>query len=222
MAAQAAAAYFLPILPEGLNPHDEGIRLVGGELVLAGALPYRDFYTNYGPAQSYWAAALFLAFGTQVLSLRIGILLVNAFAAAALWALCRYAGAGCKAAAAALLLFLLCRQSVAQSLYACDPALALILAAAAALAVESGGPRRSLAIGLLLGLAALFRFDFGAYATAAATAAVAVRRDRPARSVLALWSGVAATAGPAYAFLAMLATRTTWLNIFVYLPAIMP
>ena len=45
---------------------EEGLILVGGELVLAGKRPHADFETLYGPADVWVAAAAFLVAGTSI------------------------------------------------------------------------------------------------------------------------------------------------------------
>ncbi len=61
-----------------VNPFDEGLILVGSDRVLSGAVPYRDFYAIYGPAQFYVLAALFKLFGPSVLVERLWDLLICA------------------------------------------------------------------------------------------------------------------------------------------------
>ena len=46
---------------------DEGMILTGAMRVASGAIPHRDFYTNYGPGQFYVLAGIFWAFGPTVL-----------------------------------------------------------------------------------------------------------------------------------------------------------
>ncbi len=60
--------------------YDEALILVGSTRVLAGDIPYRDFYANYGPAQFYVLAALFKVFGPSVLVERLWDLLVRSSA----------------------------------------------------------------------------------------------------------------------------------------------
>jgi len=60
-----------------IPPYDEGLILVGSTRVLSGDIPYRDFYTNYGPAQFYILAALFKLFGPSVLVERLWDVLIR-------------------------------------------------------------------------------------------------------------------------------------------------
>ncbi|WP_224370883.1 hypothetical protein [Hyalangium versicolor] len=69
-------------LPVGF--YDEGILLTDAQLLLAGKLPYRDFYSNYPPGVFLLLAGMFKLFGSSVLVERwVGVV---ARAAAGLWA----------------------------------------------------------------------------------------------------------------------------------------
>ena len=46
-----------------LDAYDEGLIAYGAARVLRGDIPYRDFWTAYGPGQFYVVAALFKLFG---------------------------------------------------------------------------------------------------------------------------------------------------------------
>lgn len=62
-------------LDKGGSPLDEGGALVLPEMVLKGALPYRDFETFYGPGNLYVLAGAYAAFGTHIETERgVGIL----------------------------------------------------------------------------------------------------------------------------------------------------
>ena len=62
-------------LPTHVLPQDEGQLLVYPERVLAGAIPYRDFSTFYGPGNLWTLAGAFAIFGPSVVLERaIGIL----------------------------------------------------------------------------------------------------------------------------------------------------
>lgn len=58
-------------------PYDEGLILVGATRVLSDDIPYRDFYSIYGPGQFYVLAALFKVFGPSVLVERLWDFLVR-------------------------------------------------------------------------------------------------------------------------------------------------
>ena len=81
-----------PMVLLGLDTYDEGIRLSGADRVLAGEVPYHDFYVPYGPAELYFPALLIRLFGAQIVTVRLGWLVVNALAASALFWFCRSAG----------------------------------------------------------------------------------------------------------------------------------
>jgi 4-amino-4-deoxy-L-arabinose transferase-like glycosyltransferase len=53
---------------------DEGITLLGGERILRGQLPYRDFFTFYTPGSFYQTAILFKLFGTSIVVARTALL----------------------------------------------------------------------------------------------------------------------------------------------------
>ncbi len=58
-----------------INFYDDGIILVGAQRVLAGELPYKDFWTMYSPGQFYILAYFFKYFGESVFWLKfLGIL----------------------------------------------------------------------------------------------------------------------------------------------------
>ena len=47
------------------GPYDEFLSLYGADRVLHGEIPYRDFWTMYGPAQFYVLAGFFKIFGIE-------------------------------------------------------------------------------------------------------------------------------------------------------------
>lgn len=60
-----------------VNVYDEGIILEGAERLLAGALPHRDFYAIYGPAQFAAVAAIFKLVGPSIIAARIWDLVIR-------------------------------------------------------------------------------------------------------------------------------------------------
>ncbi len=69
--------------------YDEGIMLTGGLRTLAGQIPHRDFYVNYGPLSYYTLGWLFRLFGVSILAERIlfaiisGLIVTTSYAIAA-------------------------------------------------------------------------------------------------------------------------------------------
>ena len=72
-----ALAYFLLTFNRTLNTSDEGYLLYNFQKAADGQLPHRDFYDDYGPA-SYWlGAALFKAFGTKIIVIRVFMVILK-------------------------------------------------------------------------------------------------------------------------------------------------
>jgi hypothetical protein len=67
----ASALFFAGLLLQvvsmdrNLNLYDEGLVVYGAARVMRGEVPYRDFWSMYGPGQFYLIAGLFKIFGTQ-------------------------------------------------------------------------------------------------------------------------------------------------------------
>lgn len=83
-------ALLVAVMPRAPSIFDEGLILMDAQRVLAGEIPHRDFYTNYGPGQPYSVAAVLAIFGpgnllaarvfgvvTMALSVGLGYLLVS-------------------------------------------------------------------------------------------------------------------------------------------------
>ena len=71
------------------GPYDEFLSLYGADRVLQGDLPYRDFWTMYGPAQFYTLAVFFKLFGASILTGRFYDALIRAGIACACYSLAR-------------------------------------------------------------------------------------------------------------------------------------
>ena len=230
--------YLLPVVPFGLNPYDEGVRLYGADQVLSGHIPYYDFFAYYGPAQFYWPALLFKLFGTQIMVARLGTLVFICVAAVALFSICRHARLSLLWTSIPIAA-LLAPLGTGDQLVACDPALSLILAAAASLTGAWGLPRNEFTAGSLLGLAATFRPDFGLYGVVAGVA-VSLWRSRSGsdaphysslpgnRLVGPLWhlgflvGGIATTAVPFFGLLSSYGPRHLIGALFVTPARLMP
>jgi hypothetical protein len=142
--------------------HDEGYVLFGASRILAGELPYRDFWLVYAPAQFYVVAALFRAFGTSVLVARLYDTLVRLALLVAVYRVSRRLVGPAAALAPAAVAFL-SLASIGFYGYPVLPALALVLASVECLLrrFAGGGAGTALTAGALLGAAATFRQDIG-------------------------------------------------------------
>ena len=132
--------------------------------VLAGEVPYRDFWTIYAPGQFYLLAGLFALFGEQWIVSPIAASTLLAGAVGAFFVALRRAGAPVVWAAlgTALLASAIAATPYGRSCSSYPGALFfLLLAWAAALAPPHH--RAPWRIGLWLGLAALFKHDVAAY-----------------------------------------------------------
>ncbi len=149
-----------------VGQYDESIELDGALQILHGHLPYRDFYTLYGPAQYYVVAAIFRIFGVYAgLSRAVYlasalVILLGAIKVQSLLGGCRPLGL---CAAGVSLVWI----SVAgMYLYPIYPSLALIvLAALCAIRHWQSGLKRWICIaGALIAGVILFRHDLAMYA----------------------------------------------------------
>lgn len=153
-------------MPRGVGSYDEGLILYGAARVLAGDLPYRDFWTMYAPAAFYAPALLFAAFGESVWVLRAFDIATKIFIALACFQVVgklgsRWFGLGGTLVVLVLLILL---PSPGFPIF---QALAATLAAVLALqgAIEKPGHRgAAFAAGVAVGTALLFRQDLGIYA----------------------------------------------------------
>jgi hypothetical protein len=71
------------------GPYDEFLTLYGSDRILHGGVPYRDFWTMYGPAQFYVVALFFKLFGVSALTGRIYDALIRSAIACASFYLAR-------------------------------------------------------------------------------------------------------------------------------------
>lgn len=143
--------------------YDEGIALTGAMRVMAGKVPYRDFYFIYGPAQPYLLAELFRLFGPSVLVERLLELVTDAALAASVYAItrryCNRLTTLLTTAVCVLWLFGLDIHITTNT-----PVLLLILVSTALLLPifeRDLSLLRLFAVGALVGLMTLFRHDAG-------------------------------------------------------------
>lgn len=152
-----------------INEYDEAILLVGGRLVADGAVPHRDFYANYGPAQFYVLAGLFKLFGPSFLAARIYDTLIRAAIVALSYRMLAPRARPAITIAATIAVAAWMLGSVTY-LYPMFPTLLLALLATHILGGQGDrqpGTRRLLAAGAVTGLTALFRYDVGFFLLAA-------------------------------------------------------
>ncbi|MCL4506045.1 MAG: glycosyltransferase family 39 protein [Chloroflexi bacterium] len=167
-----AFVYFLPGINQAVNIYDEGIIVYSAVRVMEGQLPYRDFWSIYSPGQFYALAAAFKLFGVTIQTERLLDTTLRAFVplfaflvAARLTnrrtALVAWAGT---TAWMAFYVYSYQYQWVFYG-YPAYPAIALCLAAIWLMTIYFTEQRvRWLAAsGVMLGIAALFRHDFGIY-----------------------------------------------------------
>lgn len=162
-----AVALLTPLTLVGVVIHDEGLIATGAMLVSRGQHPYVDFLSFYGPAQYYVLAALFRAFGEDLLVLKLlhvgwmGLLVV------ALWAVTRESAGPKSWAPAAVALAALALAAFARhnAGYPAIPAAAFLFLAALPLVQLQGVERHTalLKASALVGVAGLFRWDFGLF-----------------------------------------------------------
>lgn len=188
-----------------INVFDEGLALYGSLRVANGELPYRDFWTLYGPGAFYLTAFAFHVFGTSMAVVRELWIVLEAVIAVEVFVLGRALGGR---AAGWVAFALAVTHTAAVNLqwgYAAVPAAAAALGGVIALGLH----RTVFVAGLLIGATAVFRHDFGVYFAAAGLAGILLRAIDDRRIVTAALgrfaAGMAVVVGPAYGALALAA-----------------
>jgi hypothetical protein len=141
--------------------YDEGLALTAVMRVMAGQVLHRDFYYNYGPGSIYILAGLFRIFGPSVLVERLfgitgsGVLVLSMY-----WMVRQVCSRRLALVAALLCILWIFGEAGGASGYL--PVFLLwptwLMSAAFAKDISRG---RGLAAGVLVGIAALFRYDMG-------------------------------------------------------------
>ena len=212
--------------------YDEALVLVGATRVAEGAIPHRDFYAPYGPAQFYVLAGLFKVFGASALVERAWDSVVRAAIVTIAFFVVQRTAPRREAwiASAVILLWL---RAVENYAYPVFPALLFALVAVLCVSPILAGRRsRTLLFvgGVNVGITVLFRYDSGAYAFAALTlvlVAYALSKSLPLQKridelvqILApCWLGIAVVCVPvAIAFAANDVLRDFYFDI-IFFPA---
>ena len=211
-----------------VGTYDEGLVLVGADRVLRGEMPYRDFWTLYGPGSYYLLAGLFRVFGELALVERGLDIAAKTAIATLVVALVLQFGRRTAALATGVLSLglLLYLRSYSAPLF---PAMAASLAAVLALHRASIDARRASAFlaGVALGIATCFRHDLGAYALLASavfmsqlagSASTGLGRARVLALVGWVGAGYAISLGPVVAFFAVNVPAAELYRDFVEIP----
>jgi hypothetical protein len=179
----AAMLFQLIVIRRRLGIYDESLELYCAEHVLKGQVPYRDFWTMYGPAQFYVLAAFFKLLGISVWVGRLYDALVRAGLACTCFALTnRLASRGYAASAFAIVLVWI--SCIYEPVYNFPVFPALLCSLLSVLFLyrylnDSSAVRLLFLAGLLAGITATFRHDSGFYVCfAEIMALVLLRRDR--------------------------------------------
>jgi hypothetical protein len=162
----------------GVDYFDEGLVLQAARRVAEGQVPYRDFLWPYGPAEPYLLGASFKLFGVSLLWWRLLRVVVVGLTSLVVYVLARRL-AGPRAG---LVAWLVAALALAQPANASPFPFALMFALmAVAVATRAPlRPRDAALAGVLAGVAAAWRLDFGVYAAIACAAAVLLA-DAPGR-----------------------------------------
>lgn len=233
--ALVVAAVLFAVLVPGLFlglPPSRGKAVAGAVRVLAGEVPYRDFWTMYAPGQFYAVAGLFALFGKELIAQGVVAIALRAAAGGVLTALALRLGAGRLAAAAFGLLVGVSTFELAPELGSYPvPLLCMLLAlqqmARYWLGDEGSAGARLVRAGLALGVAAWFKHDVGAYLAVGIGAGLVfaelfVRADRPSGwlplgpALARFGAGALAPVVPAVALLAVFAGADAWQDLVAF------
>jgi len=181
----------------GINFWDEGFLWYGATQTAAGQVPIRDFQ-SYDLGRYYWSAAGLLAFGDGILGLRLSLALFQALGlACGLLAARRISSSPVFLASVGVLL--VAWMFPRHKLF--EPSLALMGVFFAVRLLEDPSPRRHLASGLFIGIAAVLGRNHGLYNALGHLLVVALVQTRgaagqPARNLVSLGSGIVAGFSP--------------------------
>jgi hypothetical protein len=179
----AAMLFQLIVMQRRVGVYDESLELYCATHVLKGQVPYRDFWTMYGPAQFYVLAAFFKLLGISVWVGRLYDAMVRAGLACVCFALTsRLTSRGYAASAFAIVLVWMSCIDNPVYIFPVFPALLCSLLSVLFLyryLNDSSSVRFLFLAGLFAGITATFRHDSGFYICFAEIVALALLwRDR--------------------------------------------
>jgi hypothetical protein len=109
--AAASLVLLMPYFHVPLSEADEGILATGAERILRGQIPYRDFFSELGPASFYLQALIFKIGATNVTALRLTAWLLGGVLSGLIFLLARQVLRDSMALVAALIVPLICYPS---------------------------------------------------------------------------------------------------------------
>jgi hypothetical protein len=218
-----------------VNVYDEGVVLVGATEIMGGKIPYRDFWANYAPGQFYTLAVLFRIFGTNVMVERIYDRLIIIGLAAVIYSVeIMVIPPSC-----ALIVTIISAVFLSTTGFFGYPVFAALFSSIVALKCLLKfitEKRRYLVFlaGVFVGVTALFRHDFGAYAGGAFAATLIVCAPNQTRHRCRIPSSIGRdllllVTGALVVFLPLLlyfaisgALRPLWRDLFVFNLTVFP
>ena len=224
--AAAGALVSLPGVYWGLPM---GKTICGALRVLAGEVPYRDFWTMYAPGQFYATAGLFRLFGSELVVQGIAIVIIYGAIGGAMFLVVRRAAVRRPIAALISSAVMMSFWGFAPEFGTYPPALlcALVAIDRVLCYLHKGGLGKLFFAGLLLGVAACFKHDVAFYIMAAMVVMLfaswfgtASRRpslwSHPIRATFALAGGAVVIVVPAIILLALSAGKYAWQDLVIW------
>lgn len=154
-----------------------GVSSVGAERVLAGEIPYRDFWTMYAPGHFYLLALIFYLFGTHLLVEIISATVVTAAAASSLYLLTRKCDGSMILGVVSVAIFLAAMLNTGYYRYFGSYPITILLVFLSLYCLISYlynmQPRYLFLAGLLVGAAIVTKHDVGIYTAIFSTAGLA-------------------------------------------------
>ena len=161
----ATFAYIFLGYNQGISTYDEGLTVYGASQILDGAVLYRDIWSSYAPGQYYLIALAFRIFGELIIVERMLSVFINSMIVFSVFLLarrlvpCRYALFSWFLTLALFTKYLMYGSPTTTALMLC-----LLSCLSLIKAFETNYRKWWLLTGIFLGLTAIFRHDFGAYA----------------------------------------------------------